>query len=56
MISVPFAHVAGIPVEETIGSLGPTLLVAFGVASAHLRVRLRRLRSRAARTPPRKPV
>jgi hypothetical protein len=47
MMSVPFAHVGGIPVEETIGSLGPALLVAVGVASAQLRVRLRGLRSRA---------
>ena len=31
----PFAHIDGIPVEETLGSLGPALLVAFGVAWAH---------------------
>jgi hypothetical protein len=47
MISLPFAHVEGIPIEETVASLGPALLVALGVASAQLRVRLRRMRSRA---------
>jgi hypothetical protein len=26
MISAPFAHIAGIPIEETLGSLGPALL------------------------------
>ena len=55
MISVPIAHVGGIPVEETLASLGPALLVAFGVAWANLRARLRRLRSRAsAHVPSRK--
>ena len=48
MISVPFAHVAGLPIEETLGSLGPALLVGFGVAWANLRARLRRVRSRAS--------
>ena len=47
MISAPFAHVGGIPIEETVVSLGPVLLVAFGVASANLRARLRRGRARA---------
>jgi hypothetical protein len=47
VIGVPFAHVAGIPVEETLGSFGPALLVALGVAWANLRARLRRVRSRA---------
>jgi len=41
MIDVPPAHVAGIPIEETIGSLGPLLLVGAGVAWAKLRERLR---------------
>jgi hypothetical protein len=54
MIDVPFAHVGGIPLEETLGSLGPALLVGFGAASAKLRARLRRVRSRAsAHAPPR---
>ena len=47
MIGVPLAHVGGIPIEETLASFGPALLVAFGVASAQLRARLRRMRSRA---------
>jgi hypothetical protein len=41
MIGVPIAHVGGIPVEETLASLGPPLLVAFGAAWAQLRARLR---------------
>ena len=51
MISAPFAHIAGIPIEETLGSLGPALLVAFGVAWAQLRARLRPARSRAGAPP-----
>jgi hypothetical protein len=47
VISVPFAHIAGLPIEETLGSLGPAFLVGFGVAWANLRARLRRVRSRA---------
>jgi uncharacterized membrane protein len=47
MTGVPFAHIGGIPIEETLASLGPALLVAFGVAWAQLRARLRPLRSRA---------
>jgi hypothetical protein len=38
MIGVPFAHVGGLPVEETIASSGPALLVALGVAWAQLGV------------------
>jgi hypothetical protein len=48
MISAPFAHIGGIPIEETLGSLGPALLVAFGVAWAQLRARLGPVRSRAS--------
>ena len=51
MISAPFAHIGGIPIEETLGSLGPALLVAFGVAWAQLRARLRPVRSRASAAP-----
>jgi hypothetical protein len=53
VISVPIAHVGGIPVEETVASLGPALLVAFGVVWANLRARLRRVRSRATADVPR---
>jgi hypothetical protein len=48
MISAPFAHIGGVPIEETLGSLGPALLVAFGVAWGLLRARLRPVRSRAS--------
>jgi hypothetical protein len=41
MIDVPLAHVGGIPIEETIGSFGPALVVGIGVAWAKLRDRLR---------------
>jgi hypothetical protein len=46
------AHVGGLPIEETLGSFGPALLVGFGVAWAKLRARLRRVRSRATAHPP----
>ena len=51
MTGAPFAHVTGIPIEETLGSFGPTLLVGFGVAWAQLRARLRRARSRGRARP-----
>jgi hypothetical protein len=38
------AHVGGVPVEETLGSLGPALLVAVGVATGTIRARFQRLR------------
>ena len=46
MMNLPLGHVLGIPVEETVGSFGPALLVALGVAVAKLRARVRRVRSR----------
>ena len=46
MIRAPLGHVGGIPIEETLASLGPALLVAFGVAWANLRAGVRRARSR----------
>jgi hypothetical protein len=48
MIDVPLAHVAGMPIEETLASFGPALLVGFGVASAKLRARLRGVHFRAS--------
>jgi hypothetical protein len=42
MIDAPVAHVGGIPIEETIGSFGPALVVGLGVAWAKVRDRLRR--------------
>ena len=38
----PLAHIAGMPVEETIASIAPALLLTFGGASAMLRGCLRR--------------
>jgi hypothetical protein len=46
-------HVGGIPIEETLASLGPALLVALGVAWANLRARLRRCAVAPTRTSPR---
>jgi hypothetical protein len=37
MMGIPVAHVAGIPIEETLASFGPALLLIAGVASARLR-------------------
>jgi hypothetical protein len=44
---MPLAHLGGIPIEETLGALGPALLVGVGVAWAQLRDRLCRVRARA---------
>ena len=41
MTAVPIAHVGGIPVEETLGSLGPTLMLVAAVASARLSALIR---------------
>jgi hypothetical protein len=49
--SAPIAHVGGIPIEETLASFGPPLLVAFGVAWAKLRARLRPVRAHARTDP-----
>ena len=47
MTGLPLAHVGGIPFEETLGSLGPALLLAAAAASAKLSARRRRLRKPA---------
>jgi hypothetical protein len=41
------AHVGGIPIEETVGSFGPALLVALGAMAARLRALGRRARGGA---------
>jgi hypothetical protein len=46
---VILAHIAGLPIEETVGSFTPALLLALGAASATLRSRLHRLRDRQRR-------
>jgi hypothetical protein len=43
-VSVTFAHVGGVPLEETLGMYGPALVVVLGAASARVGARLRRLR------------
>jgi hypothetical protein len=45
VIGGPLGHVGGLPIEETLGSLGPAVLVGLGVAWARLRARLGRARS-----------
>jgi hypothetical protein len=52
VISVPLAHVGALPIEETLGALGPALLVAVGVAWARLHACLRRVRFRAGAQAP----
>lgn len=42
MMSLPLAHIGGIPIEETLASTIPALLLTFGAASATLRARLHR--------------
>jgi hypothetical protein len=41
VIDTPIAHVGGIPIEETVGPLGPALLAGLGVTYAKVRARLR---------------
>ena len=48
-MGLPFAHVGGIPIEEALGSYGPVLLLAAGVASAWLSAHIRHLRARKRR-------
>ena len=44
-----FAHVGGIPIEETLAAGGPALLAALGALAAHLRARLMRTDSHSRR-------
>ena len=44
----PFAHIAGIPVEETALSFGPVLLTAGGLPAPRLRSTLGRIRATVA--------
>jgi hypothetical protein len=39
-----FGHIAGIPVEETIGAFAPVFAVGFGALTASIRGRRRRLK------------
>jgi hypothetical protein len=49
MLPLPFAHIAGIPVEETLLSFGPVVAVAGGAASVWLRGRIADVKQRARR-------
>ena len=40
-----FAHIAGLPLEETVLAAGPALLAALGAAATQLRARRLRRRS-----------
>lgn len=49
MMGLLLAHIGGIPIEETLGSYGPFLLLAAGAATAWLSARFRHLCSRKRR-------
>ena len=46
---LPGGHIAGIPIEETIGAYGPALVLLFGAAMVTLRARLNRVRANGHR-------
>jgi hypothetical protein len=48
----PVAHIAGVPVEETLGMFGPVAAAIVAAGSASIRVRLRRLRDLHRRAHP----
>ena len=48
VVDLPGGHIAGIPVEETLVSLGPVLLLTAGVALTMVRARVRRVRRHGA--------
>jgi hypothetical protein len=48
-MNVPLAHIAGFPIEEALGSVGPVVLVAVGLATSTLRARYRRARRRGVK-------
>ena len=43
-MSLPLAHIAGVPVEETIGFVAPVLAVGFGALTAMFRGRRHRVK------------
>jgi hypothetical protein len=47
-----FAHVGGLPLEETLAASGPALLTALGAAAAQLRARRFRRHPAQAPSPP----
>jgi hypothetical protein len=46
---LPLAHIAGIPVEESLGMFAPVATVTAGVMGASLRHRWRQIKDRRAR-------
>jgi len=46
---LPFAHIAGVPVEETVASFVPVIALAGGCCVATVRARLRRVREQRDR-------
>jgi hypothetical protein len=49
LLLLPMAHIAGIPVEESLGMFAPVATVTAGVVGASLRHRWRRIKDRHAR-------
>jgi hypothetical protein len=43
---IPTAHVAGLPIEETIALYGPAIMLTVGAALTMVRARVRRARRR----------
>jgi hypothetical protein len=59
VVDLPWAHVAGIPVEETLATFGPALLLVVGAALGTVRARWRRMRPfrwRGRRSSPARPA
>jgi hypothetical protein len=52
MTGAPLAHVAGLPVEETLGAFGPALLLVAGAVSSRLSTGVRHVRGRQRRRRP----
>jgi hypothetical protein len=57
VIGLPLSHIAGLPIEETLGAFGPALLVIAGAVSARLSARVRNMpgRRRHRQAPERRP-
>lgn len=49
MIPLPLAHIAGLPVEETLGFYGPALVAVLSAASAAVGARMRTMRGRRSK-------
>jgi hypothetical protein len=49
MMGSPLAHIGGLPLEETLASFGPMLVLVAGATSAKFAARIRHLRRRQRR-------